>query len=98
MEAVRCEPCGDDFSNVRLYDEHLNHEVHLRNARTKPMWRCEICDGGYSGETTYFAHILGKRHEKRIETMSLLADRSKLDMIKGKNISDLKRIHSPQKL
>ena len=89
MEAIRCEPCGDDFSNVRLYNEHLNHEVHLRNARAKPMWRCEICDGGYSGETTFLAHIRGKRHEKRMETMSLLADRSKLDMIKGENISDL---------
>ena len=89
MEALRCELCGEAFSNVELYHEHLNHEVHLRNARYKQTYRCEICDGGYSGEVTFLAHIGGRPHEKQMKTMSQLANREKLAMIRGEADSDL---------
>ena len=89
MEAVRCELCSEVFSNVELYHEHLNHEVHLRNARSQQTYKCEICKGGYSGETTFLAHIRGRPHEKQMNTMSQLANREKLAMIRGEADSDL---------
>eukprot|EP01029_Cantina_marsupialis_P013237 TRINITY_DN2927_c0_g1_i1.p1 TRINITY_DN2927_c0_g1~~TRINITY_DN2927_c0_g1_i1.p1 ORF type:complete len:659 (-),score=126.45 TRINITY_DN2927_c0_g1_i1:357-2333(-) len=69
---LSCDVCGissDQMSNLTNFYRHMDGNHHKENAWQYGEYHCPICDIWNLARGSYWPHMEGKKHRKRVETL-----------------------------